>query len=757
MKNVIEKGLILHLYNKFDSTCVFKIWDNNRRRTMKERYQSNYRESWALVIGINEYKHINQLEYARQDAEAIAEILISKFQFSSDKVIKLTDEQATKEAILKNYLQFTKPHIDENDRILIFFAGHGHTITGNRNNVGYLIPVDGKLDDISTYIRWDELTRNSDLIKAKHIFFIMDACFSGSAITRSLSQGCRRYLSNMLQRYSRQVLTAGKADEVVADANGPIPQHSIFTGHLLQALNGGVESPDGIITANVIMSYVGTKVSTDQYSNQSPHYGYFDGDGDFVFNVTVQNSSEKQDALIEAPNIDKNFAYIKEFIQKGKIDLESIYDELADDEKGFQDTPPIVSGDDSCKYYTHSHLSVYLSGILPCYPKISASCSMAFRSLKIRGCIIDLTAKDLSIYFIKGLYTDPILEMRPFIKNRNAENAMQYWINFGNITFTLSLFELQHLCDVIDGFISAYLKSLRHIEEKLGVQNMQFSKVVKGGYRLLKIKEKLWKELISFSIEHVSETGSSPWNIFEATPFKLKIYTREDDKRFISGYHAILEFERDKEYNEEEGWVVWSPCFFDFDENEPFSKQKRWNPAISLTWLTKEYMPYVYSKCKSLQMEKLDYYISDVASIVDEYLNCCDLLNLVNNLRNFYSANFNMFVSKKEFEGLILAICEGLRNVPSENCYDYVTSSLGYARSTTNEEILNKLTIKRSELKDHSVPASTIDSFLRAFGFILEKENKIESKLNIKYVVNCLQPLVECKINQELADKYAEF
>jgi len=724
---------------------------------MKERYQSNYRESWALVIGINEYKHINQLEYARQDAEAIAEILISKFQFSSDKVIKLTDEQATKGAILRNYLQFTKPHIDENDRILIFFAGHGHTIPGNRNNVGYLIPVDGKLDDISTYIRWDELTRNADLIKAKHIFFIMDACFSGLAITRSLSQGCRRYLSNMLQRYSRQVLTAGKADEVVADANGPIPQHSIFTGHLLQALNGGMESPDGIITANAIMAYVGTKVSTDQYSSQSPHYGYFDGDGDFVFNVPVQNSSEKQDALIEVPNIDKNLADIKKFIQKGKVDLESIYDKLADDEMGFQDNTPTVSGVDSCKYYTHSHLSVYLSGILPCYLKMSASCSMAFRSLKIRGCIIDLTAKELSIYFIKGLYTDPILEIRPFIKNRNAENPMQYWINFGNITFTLTLFELRQLCDVIDGFTSAYLKSLRHIEEKLGVHNMQFSKVIKGGYRLLKIKEKLWKELISFSILHVSEAGSGPWNIFEANHFKLKIYTRDDDKRFISGYHAILEFEKDKEYNEEEGWVVWSPYFLDFDENEPFSKQKKWSPAISLTWLTKEYMTYVYSKSKSLQMEELDYYISDVAPIVGEYLNCCDLLNLVNNLQGFYSANFNMFVSKKEFEGLILAICEGLRNVPLENCYDYVTSNLGYARSTTIEEILNDLTIKRSELKDHSVPASTIDYFLRAFGFILEKENKIESKLNIKYVVNCLQPLVECKINQELADKYAEF
>jgi hypothetical protein len=44
-----------------------------------------------------------------------------------------------------------------------------------------------------------------------------------------------RFLRDMLQRFSRQVLTAGKADETVADENGPRPGHSIFTSHLLEA------------------------------------------------------------------------------------------------------------------------------------------------------------------------------------------------------------------------------------------------------------------------------------------------------------------------------------------------------------------------------------------------------------------------------------------------------------------------------------------------------------------------------------------
>lgn len=270
---------------------------------MKINYSSKYDNSWALVIGINSYKNVGTLEYARNDAEAIVEILINKFNFPKDNVTCLFDEEATKVEIFSKFMKFYET-TKENDRVLIFFAGHGHTLPGKRENVGYLIPVDGTPDDISTLIRWDELTRNTGLFKAKHIFFIMDACFSGLAITRSLPQGSVRFLNNMLERYSIQVLTAGKSDETVADSGGPIPNHSIFTGHLLKGLDGDVAS-DGIITASRLMSYVTDKVSRDQYSKQTPHYGYFEGDGDFVFNPPTLNESDNfiKDQLIEVPII----------------------------------------------------------------------------------------------------------------------------------------------------------------------------------------------------------------------------------------------------------------------------------------------------------------------------------------------------------------------------------------------------------------------------------------------------------------------
>jgi len=255
--------------------------------TKETIYQPKYGKSYSLVIGINAYQKASPLDCARKDAETFAMTLEEKFAFPGANITLLTDGEATREMILGAFMEYTKEHIDQDDRIIVFFAGHGYTRTGFRGEVGYLIPVDGTSDDLNSLIRWDELTRNSELIPAKHILFIMDACYGGLALTRYAPPGTFRFVKDMLQRYSRQVLTSGKADEVVADAGGPRPGHSIFTGHLLEGLEGASGSGEGIITANGLMAYVYDKVAKDYRSRQTPHYGYLDGDGDLIFNPSL--------------------------------------------------------------------------------------------------------------------------------------------------------------------------------------------------------------------------------------------------------------------------------------------------------------------------------------------------------------------------------------------------------------------------------------------------------------------------------------
>jgi len=271
-----------------------------------ETYSPQYSASRALVVGINNYQHASPLSYAIRDSEETSQVLKDEFGFDEKNIILLTDANATRARIIDSFLSYVD-ETEVDDRIVFFFAGHGHTFSGHRGEVGYLVPYDGDTHSLSTLIRWDEFTRNAELIPAKHILFVMDACYGGLAITRSLLPGSMRFLKDMLLRYSRQVLTAGKADEIVADSGGPIPGHSIFTGHLIEALKGKASSEDGIITANGVMAYVYEKVARDQYSHHTPHYGFIEGDGDFIFKapiLEVPNKEEEkdEDILVTVPS-----------------------------------------------------------------------------------------------------------------------------------------------------------------------------------------------------------------------------------------------------------------------------------------------------------------------------------------------------------------------------------------------------------------------------------------------------------------------
>jgi hypothetical protein len=122
----------------------------------------------------------------------------------------------------------------------------------------------------------------SESIPAKHVLFVMDSCYGGLAITRGQSVG--NYLREMSKRTARQILTAGGANEEVAD-NGP-NGHSVFTWTLLQGLEGRADlNSDGFITAAELASYVGPSVSA--LSHQTPAFGNLPGNdgGEFIFEL----------------------------------------------------------------------------------------------------------------------------------------------------------------------------------------------------------------------------------------------------------------------------------------------------------------------------------------------------------------------------------------------------------------------------------------------------------------------------------------
>ena len=85
-----------------------------------------YADSWALLIGINEYQFEKTLNYAVADAEEMQRLLVEKLGFPEQNIEILLDDNATLNGIKKS-MQKLAEKTSENDRVLIYFAGHGFT------------------------------------------------------------------------------------------------------------------------------------------------------------------------------------------------------------------------------------------------------------------------------------------------------------------------------------------------------------------------------------------------------------------------------------------------------------------------------------------------------------------------------------------------------------------------------------------------------------------------------------------------------
>ncbi|MCL2523446.1 MAG: polysaccharide deacetylase family protein [Betaproteobacteria bacterium] len=247
---------------------------------------TGYEKSWAIVIGIDDYAKWPKLEYASRDAQSVADVLTGQFGFPSAQVIVLKNQEATRNNILAAFHdRLGEGRTQKNDRVFVFFAGHGATRRlASGRDLGYIIPVDSDPKEFaSDAIAMTDIQNIAESLPAKHVLFVMDACYSGLGLTRG-GPSSSAFLRENARRTARQMLTAGGADQQVADS-GP-NGHSVFTWVLLQALSGkGDLNGDGLITGTELAAYLAPAVAA--VAQQTPAFGSLPGSqgGEFVFQV----------------------------------------------------------------------------------------------------------------------------------------------------------------------------------------------------------------------------------------------------------------------------------------------------------------------------------------------------------------------------------------------------------------------------------------------------------------------------------------
>jgi len=270
---------------KFNSIDI----NNYNNKQVSLNRNDIYEDSWAVIIGIDKYKYSDQLNYAVKDAKAVKNMLINKFDYNEENIRYLTDEEATLSNIKLN-LGEVATSAGENDRILVFYSGHGETLSGkDGTETGYIIPYEGKQNNpYATGLVMDEILRTCQMSDAKHMLFLMDACYSGlmtenvKGLSKPQEQG---YLSKVANEKARQIITAGDSDEQVIERGEW--QHSAFTKNLIEGLDTWEAdyNNDGCITADELSTYLREHVTEDSDFQQTPQDGRFrnSGGGEFVF------------------------------------------------------------------------------------------------------------------------------------------------------------------------------------------------------------------------------------------------------------------------------------------------------------------------------------------------------------------------------------------------------------------------------------------------------------------------------------------
>jgi uncharacterized caspase-like protein len=203
-----------------------------------------------------------------------------------EHITLILDKEATQRRILTQLFHELPQKMGPHDRMVFYFAGHGQTEDlpegGKR---GYIIPVDGDTSDYSsTAISMAQIRSLSSHIPAKHILYVMDSCYSGLGLSRSMGASPKigDYLRKVGSMRVVQIITAGGQGEQAQEREG----HGLFTTYFLKAIEGEADiDKDDVVTGTELGAYLRPIVSNASRQAQTPLFGRIEGEGEFLFFV----------------------------------------------------------------------------------------------------------------------------------------------------------------------------------------------------------------------------------------------------------------------------------------------------------------------------------------------------------------------------------------------------------------------------------------------------------------------------------------
>ena len=208
-------------------------------------------ECWAVIIGVSDYKRLDDIEGNAESAEGLFQLL--RPIWGEEHIKLLLDSEATK-AEIREAVAWLTSNEDTNDTVLFFFAGHGE-------RHGYIAPYNAYYKE--TWITSRELSKWLSALDSERVVIILDTCYAG------------RYETN-LSGSGRVVLMSSRADEVSWNASFyDGGWHGVFTYYLLEALSEfsiADANRDYELSAEELFQYAETKTISETSEFQSTQH-----------------------------------------------------------------------------------------------------------------------------------------------------------------------------------------------------------------------------------------------------------------------------------------------------------------------------------------------------------------------------------------------------------------------------------------------------------------------------------------------------
>jgi hypothetical protein len=252
----------------------------NETLSPKKSFDIDYGKSYALIIGISNYKNLDPLQTAANDAKEISKVLKSKYDFTH--IDLLVDERATHDGIFKKLIYYQRELVAQ-DNFLIYYAGHGKL----ENGEGYWLPVDAH-DGVHMKKNWisnKDVSSLASTFDAKHVIIVADSCYSGAIATQGatpwypsgLSDDQKQsWLKTMMGKHGvRMSLTSGGLKPVFDNLGGA---HSFFAEALLTVLGKNTRK---FLPASKVWNQVGNYMYGHLFPKKSD--GILRGEGQAKF------------------------------------------------------------------------------------------------------------------------------------------------------------------------------------------------------------------------------------------------------------------------------------------------------------------------------------------------------------------------------------------------------------------------------------------------------------------------------------------